>query len=70
MAPAKVQKSIIARLNRDIVATLKDPATHANILKQGEEPVPSTPEELAKHMKDEYDTWGKVIRDAGIPKEQ
>ncbi|HZR70372.1 MAG TPA: tripartite tricarboxylate transporter substrate binding protein [Burkholderiales bacterium] len=70
VAPARVPKNIIARLNHDIVATLKDPATHAAILKQGEEPTPSTPEELAKHIKSEYDTWGKVIRDAGIPKEQ
>ena len=70
VAPARVPKNIIARLNHDIVATLEDPATHAAILKQGEEPTPSTPEELAKHIKSEYDTWGKVIRDAGIPKEQ
>ena len=70
VAPAKVPKNIIERLNRDIVATLKDPATHAAILKQGEEPTPSTPEELGRHIKSEYETWGKVIREAGIPKEQ
>jgi tripartite-type tricarboxylate transporter receptor subunit TctC len=70
VAPAKVPKAIIARLNREIVKTLKDPETHAAILKQGEDPTPSTPEELAQHMKREYETWGRVIRDAGIPKEQ
>ncbi|HXZ54748.1 MAG TPA: tripartite tricarboxylate transporter substrate binding protein [Burkholderiales bacterium] len=70
VAPARTPKDIVARLNREIVKTLNDPDTHAAILKQGEEPVPSTPEELAQHMKREYDTWGRVIRDAGIPKEQ
>jgi tripartite-type tricarboxylate transporter receptor subunit TctC len=65
-----VPKDIVARLNREIVKTLNDPSTHAAILKQGEDPTPSTPEELAQHMKREYDTWGRVIRDAGIPKEQ
>jgi tripartite-type tricarboxylate transporter receptor subunit TctC len=70
VAPGKTPKDVLTRLNREIVKTLKDPGVHAAILKQGEEPTPSTPEELARHMKSEYDTWGKVIRDAGIPKEQ
>jgi tripartite-type tricarboxylate transporter receptor subunit TctC len=70
VAPARTPKDIVNRLNREIVKTLNDPGTHAAILKQGEDPTPSTPEELAQHMKREYETWGRVIRDAGIPKEQ
>jgi tripartite-type tricarboxylate transporter receptor subunit TctC len=70
VAPAKTPKDIVARLNREIVKTLNDPETHAAILKQGEEPTPSTPEELAQHMAREYATWGRVINEAGIPKEQ
>jgi tripartite-type tricarboxylate transporter receptor subunit TctC len=70
VAPAKTPRNIVTRLNRDIVRTLNDPETHAAILKQGEEPTPSTPEELAKHIAREHATWGKVINEAGIPKEQ
>ena len=70
VAPAKTPREVIARLNREIVKTLRDPETHEQILNQGEEPTPSTPEELAKHMAREYATWGKVIREAGIPVEQ
>jgi tripartite-type tricarboxylate transporter receptor subunit TctC len=70
VAPAKISKDIVNRLNSELVKTLKDPQTHAAILKQGEEPTPSTPEELAQHMKREYDTWGRVIKEAGIPPEQ
>jgi tripartite-type tricarboxylate transporter receptor subunit TctC len=70
VAPAKTPKDIVTRLNRELVKTLNDPGVHAAILKQGEDPTPSTPEELARHIRSEYDTWGKVIRDAGIPKEQ
>jgi len=70
VAPARTPKDIVARLNRDIVKTLNDPATHEAIFKQGEEPTPSTPEELAKHMAREYATWGRVIKEAGIPVEQ
>ena len=67
VAPAKTPKSIVARLNREIVKTLNDPGTHEAIFKQGEEPTPSTPEELAKHIASEYATWGRVIKEAGIP---
>jgi tripartite-type tricarboxylate transporter receptor subunit TctC len=70
VAPAKTPKDVVARLNREIVRTLNEPEIHAAILKQGEEPTPSTPEELARHMKREYDTWGRVIKEAGIPPEQ
>jgi tripartite-type tricarboxylate transporter receptor subunit TctC len=70
VAPAKTPKDIIARLNREIVKTLNDPEVHAAILKQGEEPTPSTPEELEQHMAREYATWGRVIKEAGIPREQ
>jgi tripartite-type tricarboxylate transporter receptor subunit TctC len=70
VAPAKTPKAVVTRLNRDIVRTLNDPETHAAILKQGEEPVASTPEELARKIKREHATWGRVIRDAGIPREQ
>jgi tripartite-type tricarboxylate transporter receptor subunit TctC len=70
VAPAKTPKDIVARLNREIVKTLRDPETHDAIFKQGEEPAPSTPEELAQHMAREYTTWGRVIKEAGIPVEQ
>jgi tripartite-type tricarboxylate transporter receptor subunit TctC len=70
VGPLRMSKDIVTRLNREIVKTLNDPETHAAILKQGEEPTPSTPEELAQHMASEYATWGRVIKEAGIPKEQ
>ena len=70
VAPAKTPRDIVTRLNREIVRTLRDPETHDAIFKQGEEPTPSTPEELAQHIEREYATWGRVIREARIPVEQ
>ena len=70
VAPAKTPREIVARLNREIVKTLREPETHEQILKQGEDPTPSTPEELGKHIAREHATWGKVIKEAGIPVEQ
>ncbi len=64
--PAKTPKDIVARLNRDIVATMKDPYVADLLRKQGVEPQPGTPEELGAFMKSELETWGRVVKEAGI----
>lgn len=66
VAPAKAPKEIIERLNRDIVRTLHDPETRDHLLSHGEEPTPTTPAELGSYMKREYETWGKVVKEAHI----
>jgi len=66
VAPAKTQNDIIVRLNRDIVRTLEEKETRAHLLDHGEEPSPSTPENLGKYMEREYETWGKVVKEAHI----
>jgi tripartite-type tricarboxylate transporter receptor subunit TctC len=66
LAPAKTPRDIIERLNREIVKALKSPEVKDLLNKQGLEAAPSTSEELAAFMKREYDTWGKVVKEAGI----
>jgi tripartite-type tricarboxylate transporter receptor subunit TctC len=66
VAPARTPKEIVERLNREIVKTLNTPETRDQFLRQGEEPSPSTPEELAKVMERESATWGRVVKEAGI----
>jgi tripartite-type tricarboxylate transporter receptor subunit TctC len=66
MAPAKTPKDVVARLNREIVKALGAPEVKDLLNKQGLEPAPSTPEELARYIQREYDTWGKVVKEAGI----
>jgi tripartite-type tricarboxylate transporter receptor subunit TctC len=38
----------------------------AALHKTGTEPKSSTAEEFAAYIKREYDTWGKVVKEAGI----
>jgi tripartite-type tricarboxylate transporter receptor subunit TctC len=66
VVPARTPKEVVARLNRDIIATLRDPQVVDLLRKQGVEPRPGTPEELAAYMKREYETWGRVVREAKI----
>jgi tripartite-type tricarboxylate transporter receptor subunit TctC len=67
--PAKMPKQIVQRLNQALVKALRARETIALLDKQGVEAQPGTPQELAKYAKREYDTWGKVVKEAGIKAE-
>jgi tripartite-type tricarboxylate transporter receptor subunit TctC len=66
LAPAKTPRDILERLNREIVKALHSAEVKDLLAKQGLEPAPGTPEQLAAFIKREYDTWGKVVKEAGI----
>jgi tripartite-type tricarboxylate transporter receptor subunit TctC len=66
LAPRGVQKDVVERLNKEIVKALAHPQVVAALHKTGTEPKSSTPEEFAAYIKREYDTWGKVVKEAGI----
>ena len=66
LAPAKTPKEIIERLSRDIAKALADPKVLAALNKTGVEPLAMTPNEFGRYIQREYDSWGKVVREAGI----
>ena len=65
-APKGTPKEIVDVLNREIVKALKDKRTIDLLDKQGVEADPGTPQALADYTKRELETWGKVIKSAGI----
>jgi tripartite-type tricarboxylate transporter receptor subunit TctC len=69
VVPAKTPAAVVERLNQALVKTLKHPEVVAALHKQGLDPSPGTPAELAAFMQREFDTWGKVVRQAGIKAE-
>ena len=66
LAPAKTPKEIVERLNRELVKALNNAAVVALLHQQGIEPSPGSAVELARYMEREYETWGKVVKLAGI----
>lgn len=68
-AAAKTPPPIIARLNTEISALLREPQTRDRLLAQGAEPLPGPPADLHAHLAREIDVWSKVIREAGIKAE-
>jgi len=69
VAPAKTPKDVVEQLNRQLVKVLSTPSVREQLLANGMEPQPSTPEELARYMEREYETWGRVVKEAGIQAE-
>jgi len=65
-APAKTPKDVLERLNREIVKALNSTEVKDLFGKQGLEAAPGTAEELAKFARAEWETWGKVVKQAGI----
>lgn len=65
-APAGTPPAIVQRLQAEVVSALKDPVLLQRLSALGAEPAGSTPEELSRFVRSEYDKWGKVVRQAGI----
>jgi tripartite-type tricarboxylate transporter receptor subunit TctC len=66
VAPAKTPKEIVERLNRELVKALNNADVAALLHQQGLEPSPGSPAELARYIEREYQTWGRVVKRAGI----
>lgn len=69
LAPAKAPREVVLRLNRDLAKAMANPELRESFHKQGLEPAPGTPEQLAAYMKREYEVWGKVVKQANIKAE-
>ena len=68
-APAKTPKDVVERLNREFVAAMKRPDVVAAMDKQAFLLSPSTPEQLADHVKTQRDVYARILRAAGVQPE-
>lgn len=62
VAPAQTPAPILARLNEEIVAVIRQPEVALALQKQLMEPVGNTPEQFTAYMKEELGRWGPIIR--------
>lgn len=66
MAPKGTSRAIIERVNSAMVQALKLPQTREQYATQGEEPAWTTPEEYAKIIREDFERYGKVVKQAGV----
>ncbi len=64
--PPGLPRDVVALLNGELAAILRDPETRAGLLRQGLSPQTGTPAELAKLVDDDLERWGRVVREARI----
>ena len=69
VVPAGTPATIVARLNREIVAILHLPDVVERFSSQGAEALGSTPEEFAAYIRSETLKWAKAVRDSGAKAE-
>jgi tripartite-type tricarboxylate transporter receptor subunit TctC len=68
-APKATPAEIVDKLNKEINAALDDPQMKARIAELGGTPFPGSPAAFGKHLADETEKWGKVVRAANIKAE-
>lgn len=66
VAPSATPAPIIARLNADIVAALRDEQIQSAMRNLGVEPAPGKPEAFAAYIQSETAKWARVIQTANI----
>lgn len=66
VAPAGLPRPIVDRLNAEIRRALADPEAARRIRAQGNDPAPSTPEELAALIVADRERMRRVVREANI----
>jgi tripartite-type tricarboxylate transporter receptor subunit TctC len=69
LAPVATPRSIILRLNAEMIKALAAPEVKERFTILGYETVGSTPEQFGRWLRDESAKWGKVIREHGITAE-
>jgi tripartite-type tricarboxylate transporter receptor subunit TctC len=65
VAPAGTPRAIVAKLNAQIVKSLKTPDLNSKLAAQGLDAVGNTPAEFATYMKSEADKWAGIVRTSG-----
>ena len=64
--PAKTPPEIVGRINSEVSKILNSAEVKARLVPQGMDLVTDSPDDLAALIRQEYASWGKVIRDGGI----
>jgi len=66
LAPAHTPRALIERLNREFRAVIALPDINRNLLEQGLDPAPGTPEQFGALIKSDMEKWGAVGKRLGI----
>jgi tripartite-type tricarboxylate transporter receptor subunit TctC len=62
LAPANTPTSIVKLLNTTLNKVMEEPSIKTQLLNQGLDPTPSTPDEFVKFIQEDREKWAKVVQ--------
>jgi tripartite-type tricarboxylate transporter receptor subunit TctC len=65
LAPAGTPGEIVGKLNGEIAKLIRADEVRKLLAPTGMEPDPDTPAQFGAFLKEDYDKWGKVVRESG-----
>ena len=65
-APAKTPAPLVAKVSTDVQRALREQDVIQQLLAQGTEPAPTTPEQLAQYIRDDTARWVKIVKDRNL----
>jgi tripartite-type tricarboxylate transporter receptor subunit TctC len=66
MAPAATPKPVVDKLNAEVVKVLNSADIRESWGKQGAAPMPMSPAEFERFLRDDIQKWGKLVKDTGM----
>jgi tripartite-type tricarboxylate transporter receptor subunit TctC len=69
LAPAGTPADVVAFLNRELVAAMKDPAMQAWMQSRGAEAASGTSESFAAYIRKDLEKWSRVVKETGVTAE-
>ena len=69
LAPAGTPADVIAMLNRELVAVMKDPAMQAWMQSRGAEAASGSVEEFSAYIRRDLAKWSRVVKETGVTAE-
>jgi tripartite-type tricarboxylate transporter receptor subunit TctC len=66
LAPKGTPQAVIQRMNTVANEVLSDPAVKKRLADMGASTLGGTPQQLAQHLAEETEKWGRIVRDAKI----
>jgi tripartite-type tricarboxylate transporter receptor subunit TctC len=65
LAPAKTPANVVQLLNDTLRQVMQEPAVKAQLLAQGLEPMPDSPEAFSRFIQEDKEKWAKVVKESG-----
>ena len=66
LGPPGLPRDIVSRLSAEVIGIIQRPESREWLVRQGAEPAPGTPEQLAERIRNDSEQFNKLLRDTNL----